>query len=714
MKLKNGKNSAMMTVELGVSLVLIVVVLFVVIGLFNDNIKTMIGNSNFSRIFSGNGLKTWFQSFNRNYDDSQVYVQIMGEQGLEMLRKKANNSDETIIENALPSGTLGGKDANTVAYLSQVIHIIMSNYEVCNKLNTPTTEKCEPKYGLKYNIALNGNQVIITDKSGTNLFPNAQIIVKGVNAPYVSTDANPQDKLSALQTLTNGYGSDINSADALTRDISAFSTTANSVTGKRIEDELGALLGSLINSLSKAHDDCYPNGSLSAACRWDDLWGGHSVGTQELSDSITLINNLIGQLKTMGKIADGYVTKTTLGYLPSTDLPAPYKPTINADNWYTANAIDTSLIAGSEDALVMKNLQDDPLSLLAPAGEKPIFEGSSDAIINCPSGDTMCQTCEAGGGTGAYSGSTCACSAGKSWNGSACVNGGQGGGSSGTTCPADTLFDDISMTCVTCPLPGQLDVNGKCCITGAVDNSGACCSSGFLDQTGNCGTSQSGTGSVTIPPTAGPSQCSYVIHQTHVIECQNCITSGGTYFDASNVLQGQCRCPVSSTYDGSICSSISTPPTSPICSLSGLGLTTSCPSDTNSLTVTYTNTYTTPSGYTAVSPLTMGTTSTAPAIFAKDYAQSNLSNSPYIFDSRLVKVSEYLNRVKILSVYNDMVNKLITNSELLFFLRQDTYEGSCKNFKSMLRTITNERGLKSTNALITDPICTAGDGPNIR
>lgn len=732
MKLKHGKNSAMMTVELGVSLVLIVVVLFVVIGLFNDNIKTMIGSSNFSRIFSGNGLKTWFQSFNRNYDDSQIYVQIMGEQGLEMLRKKANNSDESIIENALPSGNLSGKNANTVAYLSQVIHIIMSNYEVCNKIKIQSTAKCADITGLKYNIALNGNQVTITDKSGTNLFPNAQIIVKGVSAPSISSDANPQDKLSALQELTKSYGNDINSSDALTRDISTFSSSASNVNGKLIEDELGALLGSLINSLSAAHDDCYPDGVY--AC----LFKGNSLGSDELKDSITLINSLIDQLSTMGKTADSYIKgQYDLGYLPSTNLPAPYKPTINADNWYTANALNASLIAGSEDALVMKNLQDDPLSLLAPAGDEPIIGGSSDAYAACADGETACSDCSLGGGN--WTGTSCKCPTGKTWSGSVCVTSGGSGGSGGTTCPADSLFDDINMKCVTCPAPGQLDVNGACCNTGAVNNSGACCSSGFLDQTGNCGVTVTcdapgkldsngkccASGQVNKSGVCCPTNyyldqagictsyqyivvtqydfCPNIINSvSNLSACQQCVKSGGEYIDQKDPAASTCRCPsAGTTYNGSIC--VSTDPNGNICGLNSLGIKTSC-SSTTDLTATYSNTYAS----------SVSSTSNVTATFALNYAKSNLNTYPYIFDSRLKKVSTYVNRVKILSVYNDMVNKLLTNSDLLFFLRQDKYEGSCEHFKSMLRTITNERGLKSANALITDSICNGGDGPQWR
>lgn len=650
MKLRLGKNPAMMTVELGVSLVLIIVVLFVVIGLFNDNIKSMIGSSNFARLFSANGIKTFFQSFNRNYDDSQIYVQIMGEQGLKMLRQKANNNDLSLLDAAQQTGiATNSRTANTILYLAQVINIIVGNQEICNKItnisdSTSANATCSTLgLGVKYTVSGGGTLLTITDSSGATL---KLTLSKSFDTPTISANANAKDKLAAIQQLAKEYGANIDSSYAMTREINNFSSTASNLGGKTIEDEIAAVLRAEISSLQSAHDGCYDN-SFGVPDKFKSGCGlnSNTVGPQELSDATDLINNLIAQITTMSKLADTYKTASfdSTAYLPSIDLPKPYTPTINIDNWYSANAIDSALIAGSEDALLMASAKDDPLALLAPSGEEPIFEGSFDAIMACNSGDTKCQACQAAGGTGGYNASGCVCSAGKSWNGSACVNGGSGSGSSGTTCPADSLFDDINLRCVTCPAPGQLDLNGTCCDTGAVDNSGACCASGFLDQTGNCG------------------------------------SSGGTT----------------------------------ICPLSTTGMTTSC-SGTTALSITYTNIYTTPSGLTAVSPSTM--TSPANTTFDQNYVKSNLNTNGFAYDSRLTLVSNAINRIKILTVYNDMINKLITNSDLLFFLRQDNYNAtsSCDIFKSGLRTISKERGLTSINSLITDSICNANDGPNLR
>lgn len=256
MKLRLGKkNSAMMTVELGVSLVLIVVVLFVVIGLFNDNIKSMIGSSNFARLFSANGLKTFFQSFNRNYDDSQIYVQIMGEQGLQMLRKKANNNDLSLLDAAKITGAATNpRTANTILYLAQVINILVGNQEVCAKMTdlpNPASATCSAlSLGVKYTVSGGGTLLTITDSSGATL---KLTLSKSFDTPTISANANAKDKLAAIQQLAAQYGANIDSSYAMTREINNFASIVSGGNGQTtIEQEIIALLGSSAGAKSES------------------------------------------------------------------------------------------------------------------------------------------------------------------------------------------------------------------------------------------------------------------------------------------------------------------------------------------------------------------------------------------------------------------------------------------------------------------------------
>src|SRR5574344_1732375 len=105
--IKRDSKPAMVTVELAVSVVLVAVVLFVTLGLFGDNLNTMFSAGHFKNIFNSNSTKTTFTSYGRGYDDSssQVEVQLLGEQGLSMIRKKANNTSLSILNSELSNKT---------------------------------------------------------------------------------------------------------------------------------------------------------------------------------------------------------------------------------------------------------------------------------------------------------------------------------------------------------------------------------------------------------------------------------------------------------------------------------------------------------------------------------------------------------------------------------------------------------------------------------
>ena len=96
--LKRGFKSAMITVELAISLVLVLVVLFFTLGLFGNNLKDMFASSNFKNVFNGEDVKTFFAMFNRNYSNSQIDIQLLGQQGLQVVRKKANNGSLGILD----------------------------------------------------------------------------------------------------------------------------------------------------------------------------------------------------------------------------------------------------------------------------------------------------------------------------------------------------------------------------------------------------------------------------------------------------------------------------------------------------------------------------------------------------------------------------------------------------------------------------------------
>lgn len=537
MKKRLGKHPAMMTVELGVSLVLIVVVLFVVIGLFNDNIKSMIGSSNFSRLFSANGLKTFFQNFGRNYDDSQIYVQIMGEQGLEMLRKKANNSDLDLIETAKSASSTDSTTTNTIIYLANIIKLIVGDQKICSQIKNipkPSSATCtDLGLSVKYDLSADGSALTIKDGAG-NTIKTLTLSAGLPTLPTLAADATPKDKLAAIQTLSAQYNDSIDSNYAMTREINHFVSQAANFGGStpgtpplnNIEAQLISFLGSSTasgnSSMYKLISDAVGGCDTAAISNYNV-----PEGCAVLSDYDTLVSNIFAQMQTLMN-SSGYTN--TLVYLPSTQLPPAYKPTINADDsWYSANAADAALIEGSEDALLITSSKDDPLALLAPEGEEPIIQGSSDAIYQCTTEDAAaCDFCAGAGGIWMASTGTCNCGSGQvfylSGANSACVpcasgvlNGdgtcwvSGGGGTGPTSCPAGQILNDAvaPATCVTCST--VLDINGACCATGVIDSAGACCSTGATAPGGLCATPVTPTNPITVTSslTANPVTVNY-------------------------------------------------------------------------------------------------------------------------------------------------------------------------------------------------------------
>lgn len=74
----HGKKRAGVTVELLLAILLAVVVLFFVLSIFGDNLKTMVANSGIQNMFD-NGQKTTFGK--QAFDPTQVNVQVLAEQG---------------------------------------------------------------------------------------------------------------------------------------------------------------------------------------------------------------------------------------------------------------------------------------------------------------------------------------------------------------------------------------------------------------------------------------------------------------------------------------------------------------------------------------------------------------------------------------------------------------------------------------------------------
>ena len=99
MFVKLGKKQGGITMEVVFSIVLGLAVLFLVLGLFSDNLKGMITQSNMSNMFNKNGEKTAFELQKTDPTGNQVTVaetQIAGEHGLSWYNDTAKSKIEEL------------------------------------------------------------------------------------------------------------------------------------------------------------------------------------------------------------------------------------------------------------------------------------------------------------------------------------------------------------------------------------------------------------------------------------------------------------------------------------------------------------------------------------------------------------------------------------------------------------------------------------------
>lgn len=204
------RKLAMVTTEVAVGIALAVVVLFVVIGLFNSNISDMISNNKMSNMFKNNDSKTTYESFNRNYSESQVEVQIMGEQGLSMLRRKANNKAIELIEANLSSSNVNG---DSIAYLSTVINSIVGSPNICVYMDEESDEPCENLDGTRYKVTN------LTSSALTVQRTNAKGQAEG-SAVSIPVDESVRTVLAAASAASVAAGKSADEIYISVRDIS--------------------------------------------------------------------------------------------------------------------------------------------------------------------------------------------------------------------------------------------------------------------------------------------------------------------------------------------------------------------------------------------------------------------------------------------------------------------------------------------------------------
>lgn len=293
--LLNEKKSGMITVELAVSLVLVVVALFVALGLFSDNLKVMFTSGNFKNIFNKDNKV--YTMYSRDYASSQISVQVMGEQGLQMLRKTANNTALSLIPGNLPEGVPTVVPSNpNLAYLASIIQVLVGDPSICVYMNRDSRRRCNSpeiggfKYNIPYVSASNNALTITKVKSENAMNPSYSGPNGGVQSGYPdptssalsSTDIS--NMYSSLEGVSGRYASSTSNSvasltDAIKKNKSAFDSLIASVgngpklwktkaasTNQPLKAALIVFLNSVKQSVDNAKDDCSLWDVISGDC----------------------------------------------------------------------------------------------------------------------------------------------------------------------------------------------------------------------------------------------------------------------------------------------------------------------------------------------------------------------------------------------------------------------------------------------------------------
>jgi len=289
----NKNRLGMITVELAVSLVLIAVVIFVTLGLFSDNLKEMVGNGNFKNVFSKDD-STFFSKSSMDYASSQITVQVMGEQGLLQLRRKANNNAIPLIENPFDDTNSNG---NQIGYLVTIINGIVGDPDICVQMLKESDKKCSEDGigGYKYLIDMSSSAltikkvdvtgatvsetVILTlNNSVANALSGAPISVSSFDTPaaspggtvnkdssadkYMNAMKNIGDSLKSYGVTSILFGNSINVFKSQARLIAETPTvntslvTTPTVSTSIVSTKLAELLSDIGRRLSNAVGEC--------------------------------------------------------------------------------------------------------------------------------------------------------------------------------------------------------------------------------------------------------------------------------------------------------------------------------------------------------------------------------------------------------------------------------------------------------------------------
>lgn len=293
-KIRKGFSST----EIAISVALAAVAAVVAISLFNENISSMIASSGINKLFNNSDSKTGYSNFSQDYSKSQIEVQLMGEQGLTMLRRIANNKAIELINSDFSSNNPNG---NSIAYLSLAIKALVGEPAVCVKMTKDSDAFCDKDGigGYTYDVDLGSTTALTISKvntAGTEVKETITVPIDSVVGNIIASyhiDLNSlgqsnlteDQKYNLIADLSKKLISYLRPDVVLINPTAAFTNqlTTSIAKPKTLKDALIDLLNNLKGSVGDAYSGCsdsqdywIPIKNFGVHIQYDQPWESRS------------------------------------------------------------------------------------------------------------------------------------------------------------------------------------------------------------------------------------------------------------------------------------------------------------------------------------------------------------------------------------------------------------------------------------------------------
>lgn len=195
-----GRKSAGVTLELILAITLAVLVMFFILGLVGDNLKTMVANSGFQNMFENKQKVTYGK---QNFDPTQVNVQVLADQGL-TLQQYLDSAIAIITkyENTPPPNQEELEKLAQAAAVAKIITMKNANGYAEQALLPKDEGTFYTRDGIIINLMKSNDFYIQISRNGDVKTLNFPVILSGKsNSTSSSVALNAADQLLAVKAV---------------------------------------------------------------------------------------------------------------------------------------------------------------------------------------------------------------------------------------------------------------------------------------------------------------------------------------------------------------------------------------------------------------------------------------------------------------------------------------------------------------------------------